>query len=256
LLGEIGVEFVAGESFQVILHGDALAQGFVHGEGERTAQQGLAHQQQRQVVRGIHVEVEQQRKLFEGGMAQQLRFVADENGVLFFALVEIHDGGRDLAHQVAAVVRRFEVELQGQLAEQIQSGPGTPMEVQDLVEAGIESRGEGAGGGRLAGADFAGEQTGAVVIGQKLESCLGFRVGLRSEQLFAIGMVAERCLLETEVSFHDERYSSSSFLRLSSSTKLMPVGSGSAAGDRFRGGKPALMTGSTRRAAPCSFPWK
>ena len=224
---------------------------------ERTAQQGLAHQQQRQVVGGIHVEVEQQRKLFEGGMAQQLRFVADENGVLLFALVEIHDGGGDLAHQVAAVVRRFEVEFQGQLAEQIQSGPGSPVQIQDLVEVGIESGGEGAGGGGLAGADFAGEQTGAVVIGQKLEPCLGLGAGLRREQLFAIGMVAERRFLETEESFHHERYSSSSFfLRLSSSTKLMPVGSGSAAGERFTGGKPALMTGSTRRAVPCSFPWK
>ena len=107
LMGEIGVEFLAGESFQVILHGDALAQGFVHLQRERTAQQGLAHQQQSQVVGGIHVEVEQQRKLFEGGMAQQLSFVADENGVLLFALVETHDGGGDLAHQVAAVVGRL-----------------------------------------------------------------------------------------------------------------------------------------------------
>ena len=76
---------------------------------------------------GIHVEVEQQRELLEGGVAQQLRFVADENGVLFFALVEIHDGGGDLAHQVAAVVGRFEVELQCQLAEEIQSGTGSPV---------------------------------------------------------------------------------------------------------------------------------
>ena len=130
------------------------------------------------------------------------------------------------------------------------------MQIQDLVEVGIECRGEGAGGGGLAGADFAGEQTGAVVIGQKLEPCLDLGPGLRSKQLFAIGMVAEGRFLETEESFHHERYSSSSFLRLSSSTKLMPVGSGSAAVERFTGGKPALMTGSTRRAAPCSFPWK
>ena len=130
------------------------------------------------------------------------------------------------------------------------------MQIQDLVEVGIESGGEGAGGGGLAGADFAGEQTGAVMIGQKLEPRLDLGAGLRSEQLLAIGMVAERRFLETEESFHHERYSSSSFLRLSSSTKLMPVGSGSAAAERFTGGKPALRTGSTRRAVPCGFPWK
>ena len=137
---EIGVEFVARESFQVILHGDALAQGFVHLQRESAAQQGLADQQQSQVVGGIHVEVEQQRKLFEGGMAQQLGFVADENGVLLFALVETHDGVGDLAHQVAAVVRRFEIQFQGQLAEQVQSGPGSPVQIEDLVQVGIESR--------------------------------------------------------------------------------------------------------------------
>jgi len=36
----------------------------------------------------IHVEVQQQRQLFEGGMAQQLSLVADENEMLLFALVE------------------------------------------------------------------------------------------------------------------------------------------------------------------------
>src|SRR6202051_889123 len=187
-------------------------------------------------------------------MAQQLRFVADENRVLFFALVEIHDGGGDLTHQVAAVMCRWEVEFQGQLAKQIQGGAGSPVQIQNLVEIGIESGGEGAGGGGLAGADFAGEQTGAVMIGQKLESCLDLDVGLRGKQLFAIGMVAERRFLETEESFHHERYSSSSFLRLSSSTKLISVGSGSAGADRFTGGKPALTTGSTRRAEPCGLP--
>ena len=131
------------------------------------------------------------------------------------------------------------------------------MQIQDLVEVGIESGGEGAGGGGLAGADFAGEQTGAVMLDQKLEPRLDLSAGLRREQLFAIGMVAERRFLETEESFHHERYSSSSFFFwLSSSTKLMPVGSGSAAAERFTGGKPALMTGSTRRAVPCGFPWK
>ena len=121
LMREVGVEFLARETFQVILHGDALAQGFVHLQREGAAQQGLADQQQSQVVGGIHVEVEQQRDLFQGGMAQQLGFVADENGVLLLALVETHDGFGDLAHQVAAIVCRLQIQFQGQLAEQIQS---------------------------------------------------------------------------------------------------------------------------------------
>ena len=46
LMGEVGVEFLARETFQVILHGDALAQGFVHLQREGAAQQGLTDQQQ------------------------------------------------------------------------------------------------------------------------------------------------------------------------------------------------------------------
>ncbi len=111
LMRQVGVEFLARETFQVILHGDALAQGFVHLQREGAAQQGLADQQQSQVVGGIHIEVEQQRELLQGGMAQQLSFVADENGVLLFTLVETHDGVCDLAHQVAAVVRRRQVQF-------------------------------------------------------------------------------------------------------------------------------------------------
>ena len=72
---------------------------------------------------------------------------------------------------------------------------------------GLSPGGEGAGGGGLAGADFAGEQTGAVMIGQKLESRLDLSPGLRSEQLFGIGAVAERRFLETEESFHHGDYS-------------------------------------------------
>src|SRR2546426_8501666 len=189
-------------------------------------------------------------------MAQQLSFVADENGVLLLALIETHDGIGDLAHQVAAVVRRFQVQFQSQLAEQIQGRPGAPVQIEDFIQVGIESGGEGAGGGGLAGADFPGEQAGAVMLDQKLEPRLDLGPGLRSEQLLGIGTVAERRFLETEECFHHKSYSFSSFFFWSSSTKLMPVGSGSAGAGRFAEGSCALMTGSTKRAVPCGFPWK
>src|SRR5882672_5998167 len=94
------------------------------------------------------------------------------------------------------------------------------------------------------------------MLDQKLEPRLDLGPGLGREQLLGIGAVAERRLLETEESFHHGDYSFSSFFRCSSSTKLMPVGSGSAAAGRLAEGNCALMTGSTRRAVPCGFPWK
>ena len=37
--------------------------------------------------------------------------------MLLFALVEMHDSLGDLAHQIAAVVRRLQIQFQGDLAE-------------------------------------------------------------------------------------------------------------------------------------------
>ena len=88
----------------------------MHLQRKRSPEQWLAHQQQGQITRGVHVEVQQQRELFQGGMRQQVGFIADQNGMLFFALVQTHDGLGDLAHQVTAKVRRLQVQFERDLA--------------------------------------------------------------------------------------------------------------------------------------------
>ena len=82
---------------------------------KRAPQQWLTNEQERQIARRIHIEVQQQRELFKRRMWQQMRFVADENRMLLLALVQVHDGCGDLPHQVAAEVCRFEVQGQGDL---------------------------------------------------------------------------------------------------------------------------------------------
>ena len=67
-------------------------------------------------------------------MAQQLGFIADEKGMLLLSLIETHDGLGDLAHQISAVVGGFQIELQGQLAEQIECRSGSPVQIQDLIK--------------------------------------------------------------------------------------------------------------------------
>jgi hypothetical protein len=54
--------------------------------------------------------------LFQRRVRQQVRFVADENRVLLLALVQAHDGVGDLPHQIAAEVRRGQLQRQGHLA--------------------------------------------------------------------------------------------------------------------------------------------
>ena len=49
--------------------------------------------------------------------------------------------------------------------------------------------------------DFPGEQANAVMIGQELQPRLGLIPGLRTEQLFGIGAIAERGFLKAEESF-------------------------------------------------------
>ena len=70
----------------------------------------------------------------------------------------------DLAHQVAAEVRRLQIQFQGDLAQQVQRRAGGEVHIEDLIEVGIERGGEDARGGGLAGADFAGEQARAVML--------------------------------------------------------------------------------------------
>src|SRR2546429_9924040 len=80
---------ISRKAFEVVLHSDALTQWFVQLQRKGAAQQRLAHQQQGQIAARVHVEVQQQGELFEGGVGQQLGFIADENGVLFLSLIEI-----------------------------------------------------------------------------------------------------------------------------------------------------------------------
>jgi hypothetical protein len=68
-MSEIGVELLAREAFEVIVHGDTLAQGFMQLQRQGATQERLADQEQGQIVGGIHVEVEQQGELLQSGMA-------------------------------------------------------------------------------------------------------------------------------------------------------------------------------------------
>jgi hypothetical protein len=75
-------------------------------------------------------------------MQQQVGIIADQNGMLLFALVQAHDGAGNLTHQVAAKVRRLQVQFQGDLAQQVQRRARGEVYVEDLVQAAVERGGE------------------------------------------------------------------------------------------------------------------
>src|SRR5580658_4593964 len=164
-------------------------------------------------------------------MRQQVGFIADQNGMLLFALVQTHDGSGDLAHQVAAEVCRLQVQFQGDLTQQVQRRARGEVDVEDLVQTAIEGGGEHARGGGLTCAHFAGDQAGAVMLSQELEPRLDLVPGLGGEQLFGVGAIGKRRLLETEKGFPHGYFSSVS-----------------------QGGSSPLTTASTSLATPSGLP--
>jgi len=44
-------------------------------------------------------------------MAQEMRFVTNQHGMLFFALIQAHDGFGDLASEIATAASRLQVEF-------------------------------------------------------------------------------------------------------------------------------------------------
>jgi len=202
----------------------------MHLQGKRPSKQWLTDQQQGEIAGGIHVEVEQQRQLFQGGMRQQVGFIADQNRMLLFALIQPHHGIGDLAYQVAAKVSRLQVQFERDLAEQVQRRAGGEVHVENLVEAGVERGSEHARGGGLAGPHFAGDQSHAVMLGQKLQPRLKLVPGLGGEQLFGVGTVGEGGFLEAEKGFPHGYFFSVS-----------------------QGGNNPLTTASTSRARPSAL---
>ena len=53
-------------------------------------------------------------------MAEKLRFIQNQDGMLFAGLVQTDDGFRDLSREIAAIVRRLQIQTAGNLAQQVQ----------------------------------------------------------------------------------------------------------------------------------------
>src|SRR6266404_1091343 len=174
--------------------------------------------------------------------------------MLLLALIQAHDGLRDLARQIAAIVRRLQIQLQRHLAEQIQRRAGRPVQIHHFEQIRIQGGGEAARGGGLARTDFTGQQPHAVMIHQKLEPRLDLGPRLRSKQLLGVRTVGERRFLEAKESFYHGTSSSSFLFSFTNSTKLMPVDSGAGAGTGLAEGNWPFTTASSRRAAAASLP--
>ena len=75
----------------------------------------------------------QQRQLFQRRMGKQVCFIADQHRMLLLAGVEANDSVSDLPHQVAAKVRRLQVQRQRDLTQQVQRRAGGEVDIKHLI---------------------------------------------------------------------------------------------------------------------------
>src|ERR1700733_8476616 len=122
---------------------------------------------------------------------------------------------------------RLQIQLPSQLTEQIQGRSRGPVQIQDLIQVGMQSSGKGARRCRFTGADLAGQQTGTMMIYEELKTGVDLIPGFGSEQLPGVRMIAKRSFFETEEGIYHGDYSRL-LLFTSRSTRLIPVGAGGA----------------------------
>ena len=153
------------EGFEVEADGDALVEGLVEGliggkaelVGQHPEGTRLSEQDQGDEGGGVHVAVEQETQLVEQLRRQQVGFVDDEEDVATLA-GQILKGGAELGQE--AHEAKSGLDLKGEEDFAVEGGNGEVGvgQVDDGVDVVVQGLGEGAGGGRFAGADVADEE--------------------------------------------------------------------------------------------------
>jgi hypothetical protein len=90
-------------------------------------------------------EVQEQRQQLKGLVDQELGLIQDQERVAFFGFMVTNQRLGDLMRQVGAPAGGLQVEHAGEQAKQVQGRAGSPVQVNDLVEVGVERGKQGAG---------------------------------------------------------------------------------------------------------------
>ena len=186
-MSEVGVEFCAVESAQVVAYDESLGERFVAGHGETAAQLGEPDEQQAQAVVAVHCVVAQQPEVFEDVVAQVLGLVDDEDGELLGLAHQSGDFGADGA--VGGGARAFggQPQLPGDGLVHVEDVAGGERDVADAVQAGMQGGGDVSAHGGLARPDLAGDEADALELDEVLEPGFGLATGVRLEQLVGVG---------------------------------------------------------------------
>lgn len=126
---------------------------------ERAAQVGMTDQDQGGERLAILLVAEEQPQLFEHRLGEQMRLVEDDDGGAMLGDAEFFQGRANARHQARFAEGRLIAETEEQVAIQASHASGRVGEVNDQIAIKVQAGSEGAHRGRLAGTDFAGDET-------------------------------------------------------------------------------------------------
>jgi len=168
---------------QVVVGGDALVKGFMGGQAQDAAQLGLANQEQNAQGLAVHIGGEEQAQGFEDSHGEKVGFVEDDERQAVLGVQQFMEGRADTGHGFGLAEDGFMAQGGQQVAVdtgQAQEGIG---EVDDEIAVRIETGGETAHAGGLAGAGLAGDQAQAAVLEQVVQASAQLVLAFGLEEL-------------------------------------------------------------------------
>jgi hypothetical protein len=188
---DVASSFFEIEGREVETNGDALVEGLEGGETKLVGKIRLAEQNEGDEGSGIHIIIEQKTELLEDVGREQMSFVDDEQNAASFA-GEIGERGVKLRQQLRKVKQRFGLKSEQNLGVQGNDGEARVGKIDDGVDVGIEGAGKGTEGGRFAGADFAGDESGETLLESESETSLDLAVAARGKEVAGGDRFCER----------------------------------------------------------------
>ena len=155
------------------------------------AQIGVADQDQRSQRFAVHLVAEEQAQFLQHGLGQQVGLVNDHQWRAALAEAQIGEGGANAGDHAGLGEGRLVAEGEQEFAVEAAAAGGGIGKVDDEVAIGVQTGGEGAHGGGLAGANLAGDQAAATFADQVGQAGRQFFLAGGGEQLVGLDGLGE-----------------------------------------------------------------
>jgi hypothetical protein len=174
----IACGFLQVKGFEVEADGDALVEGFVGSETELVGQVRLTEEDEGDQGSGVHLVVEQEAQLVKELRREEMSFIDDEEDVAALA-GQVVEGRAELWEETHKAESGLNLESEQDLTVECRDTQVRIGEIDHGIEVAVEGLSEGAHGGRFAGADVAGDESGETVLEGEGQAALYLTVAAR-----------------------------------------------------------------------------